>query len=103
MAAQRFMVVVDPTLGEQPAFERALESARMTGASLHVFTCTCKPPYIDAGETEAQAFVRFRDEVRLAMRELAARELNGQTVFSQKHALAHGLVPDWRPGRKPVG
>jgi hypothetical protein len=30
-----------------------------------------------------------------------AREFNGQTVFAQKHALSHGLVPDWRPKRRP--
>lgn len=29
-----------------------------------------------------------------------ARELNGQTVFAQRHALAHALVPDWRAPRK---
>lgn len=29
-----------------------------------------------------------------------ASELNGQTVFAQRHALAHGLVPDWRAPRK---
>ncbi|MFM7784751.1 MAG: SDR family oxidoreductase, partial [Gammaproteobacteria bacterium] len=29
-----------------------------------------------------------------------APELNGQTVFAQRHALAHGLVPDWRAPRK---
>lgn len=28
-----------------------------------------------------------------------ARELNGQTVFAQRHALKHGLVPDWRPAK----
>jgi hypothetical protein len=29
-----------------------------------------------------------------------ARELNGQTVFAQRHALTHALVPDWRAPRK---
>jgi NAD(P)-dependent dehydrogenase (short-subunit alcohol dehydrogenase family) len=29
-----------------------------------------------------------------------ASELNGQTVFAQRHALAHALVPDWRAPRK---
>lgn len=29
-----------------------------------------------------------------------AAELNGQTVFAQRHALAHALVPDWRAPRK---
>lgn len=70
---QRFMVVVDPTQPEQPAFERALQSAIMTGAELHLFTATCKPPAVPAGEDEAEAFGRFRNEVDVAMRELAAR------------------------------
>jgi len=30
-----------------------------------------------------------------------ASALNGQTVFAQKHALAHALVPDWRKPRAP--
>lgn len=33
------MVVIDPTWDNQPAFERALESAHMTGARLHLYAC----------------------------------------------------------------
>ncbi len=39
MALSKIMVVIDPTTEQQPAFERALESARMTSASLHLCLC----------------------------------------------------------------
>ena len=32
--------------------------------------------------------------------ENAARELNGQTVFAQRHCLKHNLVPEWQPKRR---
>ncbi len=37
MYLNKILVVVDPTTDIQPACERALESARMTGASLHLY------------------------------------------------------------------
>ncbi|MBT8078042.1 MAG: universal stress protein [Gammaproteobacteria bacterium] len=39
MAIARIMVVLDPTLDAQPAFERALGAATITGASLHLYIC----------------------------------------------------------------
>jgi universal stress protein E len=39
MALNKIMVVVDPTTEKQPAFERALDSARLTGAHLHLYLC----------------------------------------------------------------
>lgn len=39
MALNKIMVVIDPTTEQQPAFERALDSARMTGAGLHLYLC----------------------------------------------------------------
>jgi hypothetical protein len=33
--------------------------------------------------------------------EPAATELNGQTVFAQRHAVKHNLVPEWQPKRRP--
>ena len=29
-----------------------------------------------------------------------ARELNGQTIFAQRHAVKHNLVPQWQPKRR---
>jgi hypothetical protein len=31
----------------------------------------------------------------------AAAELNGQTVFAQRHAVKYNLVPEWQPKRRP--
>ena len=39
MALSKIMVVIDPTQEQQPAFERALDSARLTGARLHLYAC----------------------------------------------------------------
>ncbi len=39
MALSKIMAVLDPTLNEQPAFERALDSAEITGAALHLYMC----------------------------------------------------------------
>ena len=39
MAIRRLMVVLDPTQDTQPAFDRALDSARIIGASLHLYIC----------------------------------------------------------------
>ncbi len=39
MQDNSFMVVIDPTLQHQPAFERALQSAQLTGSPLHLFQC----------------------------------------------------------------
>ncbi len=51
MALSKIMVVIDPTLKEQAAFERALDSARLTGARLHLYTCLDPDP----GEDGLQA------------------------------------------------
>jgi hypothetical protein len=39
MQLNNILVVIDPTRDHQPAFERGLESARDTGASLHLYAC----------------------------------------------------------------
>jgi universal stress protein E len=39
MALSKIMVVIDPTSDRQPAFDRALDSARLTGAQLFLYTC----------------------------------------------------------------
>jgi universal stress protein E len=39
MILNTIMVVIDPTTDDQPAFQRALDSARLTGARLHAYLC----------------------------------------------------------------
>lgn len=39
MHKNAFMVVIDPHREQQPAFEHALQSARMTSRALHLFAC----------------------------------------------------------------
>jgi universal stress protein E len=40
MALSKILIVIDPTIDQQPAFERGLDSARDTGAILHLYACT---------------------------------------------------------------
>lgn len=39
MVLNKIFVIVDPTVEVQPAFERALQSAQMTGTRLHIYAC----------------------------------------------------------------
>ncbi len=39
MALTKIFIIIDPTSESQPAFERALQSAIMTGTRLHVYAC----------------------------------------------------------------
>jgi len=38
------MIIIDPTQDKQPAFDRGLDSARLTGARLHIYTCLKEAP-----------------------------------------------------------
>jgi universal stress protein E len=40
MALNKILIVIDPTIEAQPAFDRGLDSARDTGATLHLYACT---------------------------------------------------------------
>jgi universal stress protein E len=51
MPLSKIMVVIDPTNQDQPAFERALDSARLTGARLHLYLCVNS----DYGDTDGDA------------------------------------------------
>lgn len=39
MPLSKIMVLIDPNREDQPAFDRGLDSARLTGARLHLYTC----------------------------------------------------------------
>ena len=39
MVLNKIFVIIDPTVENQPAFERALQSAHMTGTRLHIYAC----------------------------------------------------------------
>lgn len=51
MAINKILIVIDPTTEQQPAFERGLDSARDTGAELHLYACVNEESgYADAAE-----------------------------------------------------
>jgi universal stress protein E len=86
MALSRIMIIVDPTLeGDQPAFTRALDSALMTGARLHLYACLAP-----AAETSAtQAATRHMQDQLETMVQRAARD--GVDVSTELEINA-----DWR-------
>ncbi|MBT4520996.1 MAG: universal stress protein [Halieaceae bacterium] len=58
MNLNKIMVIIDPTQEQQPAFERGLDSARLTGARLHIYVCLNE----DYGSgTRAEIEARFHD------------------------------------------
>jgi universal stress protein E len=57
MAVNKIFVIIDPTIDLQPAFERGLDSARDTGATLHLYACTNESsgcPSLDEARTKVQ-------------------------------------------------
>lgn len=59
MALSKIMAVLDPTLELQPAFERALDSAEMTGADLLLYMCV-NDKYGDGGRESIVADYQAR-------------------------------------------
>jgi len=57
VALNKILVVIDPTQEDQPAFERGLDSARLTGARLQLYVCLDSTA--DEGVRKAEA-VRFQ-------------------------------------------
>ena len=85
MPLNKIMIVIDPTSDQQPAFERSLESARLTGAQLHLYACVDEESGY-AGPEEARA------KLQPALDELCSRaQADGIEATSE---LEHGA--DWR-------
>ncbi len=85
MPLNKIMIVIDPTSDQQPAFERALESARLTGAQLHIYACVDE----ESGYASLEA---VREKLQPALDELCSRaQAEGVEATSE---LEH--APDWR-------
>lgn len=70
MAINTILVVIDPTIVQQPAFERGLDSARDTGAVLHLYACVNE----EAGYATAEEATL---KVQPVLDELTARVKDG--------------------------
>jgi universal stress protein E len=64
MPLNKIMVIIDPTLEDQPAFTKALESAHMTGARLHVYACIEEHKSVSDIQSEAQRLQGILDELQ---------------------------------------
>jgi len=85
MALNKIMVVVDPTTEKQPAFERALDSARLTGAHLHLYLCVNEESGAENLEAAGETLQSILD--KLASR---SREAGVETVTEL------GWAAEWR-------
>jgi universal stress protein E len=91
MALSKIMVVIDPTHEDQPAFERALESAHMTGARLHLYACVAKQASVGDAQAEAQrvqALLESMADQALADGIEAATELESATNWRKQAVTA---------------
>lgn len=93
MPHSRYMVVIDPTQKANPALDRALQLAERTGAAIHLYSCTCRPPNRQDGESAGQALMRFRDGVIDDMKALSARAES----LGLDSSMELNCAQDWRP------
>jgi universal stress protein E len=85
MPLNKIMIVIDPTSDQQPAFERALESARLTGAQLHIYACVDQ----ESGYANLE---EAREKLQAGLDDLSSRaQADGMEATSE---LEH--APDWR-------
>lgn len=63
MSLNKILVVIDPTREDQPAFERGLDSAILTGARLHLYVCLDNEADEKTCNAEAEKFARFLDSL----------------------------------------
>jgi len=84
MALNEILVVIDPTQEKQPAYERALDSARDTGASLHLYMCVNE-------EAECVSLEEARDKFGSLLDDLARRAEDADVEATTDLQYAH----DW--------
>ena len=70
MALNTILAIIDPTSETQPTFERGLDTARDTGANLHLYCCANS----DAGFAEARA---MEDTLRPLLDDMLAKADKG--------------------------
>jgi len=85
MPLNKIMIVIDPTADHQPAYERALESASLTGAQLHLYACVDE-------ESGYASLEETREKLQPALDELCSRAQADRIEVSSE--LEH--APDWR-------
>jgi universal stress protein E len=63
MQLNKILIVIDPTTDQQPAFERGLDSARDTGALLHLYACVNEQSGYASIEEAQQKFQPILDDL----------------------------------------
>lgn len=85
MPLNKIMIVIDPTSDQQPAFERALESGRLTGAQLHLYACVDE----ESGYANLE---EAREKLQPRLDELCSRARADDVEATSELELA----PEWR-------
>ena len=63
MSLDKILVIVDPTTTTQPAFARALHSAQLTGARLHLYTCIEESGARETDEAQQQTCMKAQKKL----------------------------------------
>lgn len=69
MALNKILVIIDPTIDQQPAFERGLDSARDTAALLHLYLCVDEQAGYDSLENAQAQLQPLLDKLAARARE----------------------------------
>lgn len=91
MALNKILIVIDPTTEMQPAFERGLDSARDTGATLHLYACTNEASGYSSIEEAQQKVQPVLDELTARIRSAgfeATSELEWASDWAQQAVAA---------------
>lgn len=86
MVLNKIFVIVDPTTTDQPAFERALLSAKMTGTRLHLYACITPDLAASDGGGAEQNVRQLLSEYMLRCQDAGVEsvtELDSQEHWSQ--------------------
>lgn len=84
MELNKILIVIDPTIDTQPAFERGLDSARDTGAAMHLYACASE-------EAGCSTIEEAREKVQPVLDTLARRASEADVAVTTE--LEWG--PDW--------
>jgi universal stress protein E len=110
MELNKIFIIIDPTTDSQPAFERGLDSARDTGAAMHIYACASEEagcstieearekvqPILDtlagrASESGIEATTELECAADWAMQAAAAARRNGVSMIF-KNSVDHSAV-----------
>lgn len=89
MSTQKIMAIIDPTCEESPAFDRAMASAEMIHAQLHLYTCLNE---ISAAKPKDEAIFDAQERLELMARQAEAKGIMATTEADWADDWQHQVV-----------